>query len=420
MEQNVHAQQGFHMLAKPTGPLCNLDCGYCFYTEKESLFSGQPTYRMSDEVLETFIKKYIESQHSPEVPFVWQGGEPTLIGLDFYKKVIKYQSKYAKNKVIKNSLQTNGTLLNEEWCEFLAKHDFMVGLSLDGPEFIHDRYRVDRGQQPTFHKVMRALTLLKEYAVEFNVLTCITKESAHYPLEIYRFFKEQEIRFVQFIPIVERTPDSSAKEWGLRHGAPSSPKNEQAHDQVTAWTVDPEVYGDFLITIFDEWVRKDVGDFHIMNFEWALTSWLGLPSNICIFSKRCGQAVVMEHTGDIYSCDHYVYPTYKLGNILEDRPIDLVDSTEQREFGASKELDLPQECLTCEVRFACHGECPKRRFSKTATGEPGLNYLCKGYKKYFRHIHPYMKVMVQLIENNLPVSHVKDVIKGPLIIKTNG
>ncbi|WP_428911970.1 anaerobic sulfatase maturase [Niallia sp. Krafla_26] len=419
MEHQLNVQKGFHILAKPTGPLCNLDCEYCFYTEKEALFSGKPTYQMSDEVLETFIKKYIESQIAPEVPFVWQGGEPTLIGLDFYKKVIKFQSKYAKDKVIKNSIQTNGTLLDEEWCEFLAENQFMVGLSLDGPQFIHDRYRVDRGQKPTFEKVMRALTLLKEYGVEYNVLTCVTNESTQYSLEIYRFFKEQGIRFIQFIPIVERTPNRVAEEWGLRHAAPSSPKSESKHQQVTSWTVDPQAYGDFLIQVFNEWVRHDVGDIHIMNFEWALTSWLGLPSNICIFSESCGQAVVMEHTGDIYSCDHYVYPSYKLGNIVEDNPVELVYSVEQESFGASKKLDIPGECQTCEVRFACHGECPKRRFMKTQNDEPGLNYLCKGYKKYFRHIHPYMKVMVQLIKNNLPASNVMDVIKGPIIIKTN-
>lgn len=302
----THNQQGFHMLAKPTGPICNLDCNYCFYTEKEALFSGQPTYRMSDEVLETFIRKYIETQETPEVSFVWQGGEPTLMGLEFYRKAVEYQKKYAGGKRIENSLQTNGTLLDEEWCAFLRDHRFMVGLSLDGPEFIHDRYRVDRGKKPTFQKVMRALTLLQEFAVEYNVLACVTRESSQHPLEVYRFFKEQGFRFIQFIPIVERTPDSIAEVLGLRHAAPSSPKQEGEQREVTPWTVEPEAYGDFLIRIFDEWVRHDVGTVHIMNFEWALTSWLGLPATVCIFSDRCGRAVVMEHNGDLYSCDHYV------------------------------------------------------------------------------------------------------------------
>lgn len=412
------APQGFHMLAKPTGPICNLDCDYCFYTEKEALFSGNPTYRMSDEVLEAFIQKYIETQTSPEVSFVWQGGEPTLIGLDFYRKVVQFQRKYAGEKRIENSLQTNGTLLDEEWCAFLAKNRFMVGLSLDGPEFIHDRYRVDRGKKPTFHRVMRALKLLQAFGVEYNILACVTRESSQHPLEVYRFFKEQGIRFIQFIPIVERAPDRIAADLGLRHAAPSSAKQQDVQREVTAWSVESEAYGDYLNQIFDEWVKQDVGTVHVMNFEWALTSWLGLPSTICIFSERCGQAVVMEHNGDIYSCDHYVYPQHKLGNILHDNPHELMMSDQQISFGASKAVDLPVECQRCEVRFACHGECPKRRFTLSGEGEPGLNYLCKGYKKYFRHIHPYMKVMVQLIEHGLPASKVKDVIKGPLIVKT--
>ena len=276
---------------------------------------------------------------------------------------------------------------------------------------------MDRGQRPTFHKVIKALSLLKQYRVEFNVLTCVTKESSKYPLEVYRFFKEQGVRFIQFIPIVERTPNRMAEGWGLRHAAPSSPKQDDVHREVTKWTVEPEAYGDFLIQIFHEWVRRDVGDIHVMNFEWALTSWLGLESNICIFSESCGQAVVMEHDGDVYSCDHYVYPSYKLGNIISDQPDVMIDSKEQQAFGASKKADLPKECQSCAVRFACHGECPKRRFLKSASGEPGLNYLCTGYKKYFHHIHPYMKLMVQLIENNLPASMVMDAIKSPLVIK---
>ena len=410
-------QQGFHILSKPTGPICNLDCEYCFYTEKEALFTGKPKFQMSIDLLETFVKKYIETQRGPEVAFVWQGGEPTLRGLDFYKKAVEFQKKYANGKRIENSLQTNGTLLNEDWCTFLRDNDFVVGLSIDGPEFIHDLYRVDRGQRKTFQRVVEALEMLKEYGVEFNVLTCVTKESSQYPLEIYRYFKEMGVRFIQFIPIVERTADITAASLGLRHAVPSSAKQEDIHRQVTEWTVEPEAYGDFLITIFDEWVRNDVGEIHIMNFEWALTSWLGLSSNICLFTENCGQAVIMEHNGDIYSCDHYVYPEYKLGNILTDCPEEMVDSREQIAFGKNKSLSLPQECQTCEVQFACHGECPKRRFTMASNGDEGLNYLCKGYKKYFRHIHPYMKVIVQLIEHDLPASEVMNVIKGPLIVK---
>jgi len=417
LNANQVTAKDFHMLAKPSGPICNLDCHYCFYTEKEALFSGRPNFKMSDEVLETFIKNYIQSQQAPEVPFVWQGGEPTLMGLDYYKKVVEIQKKYAQGKRITNSLQTNGTLITEEWCEFLAENDFLVGLSLDGTPEIHDYYRVDRGGKPTSSKVLRALKLLQQYGVSYNVLVCVTKESSKRAKEIYQFFKREEIQYIQFIPIVERLPDEKAVELGLRHAVPPSLTELEAQRTVSSWTVESESYGDFLIEVFDEWVRNDVGTMHVMNFEWALTSWLGLPSTICIFSETCGSAGIIEHNGDIYSCDHYTYPEYKLGNIMEDSLKRMMNSKEQQEFGASKKASLPKDCQNCEVRFACHGECPKHRFLLTEDGEPGLNYLCAGYKKYFHHIHPYMKVMVQLLENGLPASDVMKVIKGPLVVK---
>lgn len=405
------------MLAKPSGPICNLDCHYCFYTEKEGLFSGTPSFRMSDETLEKFIKQYIEAQVSHEIPFVWQGGEPTLMGLDFYKKVIAFQRKYGKGKKITNSLQTNGTLLTEEWCQFLAQHEFLVGLSLDGPEWIHDHFRVDRGGKPTFHKVLKALHMLKKYKVSFNILACVTKFSSQYPLEIYRFFKEQGVEYIQFIPIVERMPDQNALQLGLRHATPPSITEKDVQKSVSSWTVEAEKYGDFLIAVFDEWVRNDVGRIHVMNFEHALTAWLGLPATSCIFAETCGRAGIVEHNGDVYSCDHYMYPDYRLGNIHQDPFAEMMDSEQQRQFGENKKKSLPQHCQTCEVRFACNGECPKHRFLMTPDGEPGLNYLCEGYKKYFFHIHKYMKVMVQLIENGLPVEEIMGVIKRPLVIK---
>ncbi|MCM3653418.1 anaerobic sulfatase maturase [Metabacillus litoralis] len=411
------ATKDFHILAKPSGPLCNLDCHYCFYTEKEALFEGRPSYKMSDEVLEKFIRNYIKSQKAPEVPFVWQGGEPTLMGLDYYRKIILLQKKYASGKTITNSLQTNGTLLDEEWCKFLAENSFLVGLSLDGPPEIHDFYRVDRGGAPTSHKVLNALRLLQHYNVEYNVLVCVTKESSKRALEIYNFLKKEQVKFIQFIPIVERLPDTEALRLGLRHAVPPSLTDYDVQKSVSKWSVEPESYGDFLIDIFDEWVRNDVGKVHVMNFEWALTSWLGLPSLVCIFAEKCGSAGIIEHTGDIYSCDHYMYPEYRLGNIKDDSLIEMMSSPKQQEFGANKKDALPKICQTCEVKFACHGECPKHRFLMTPEGEPGLNYLCAGYKKYFYHIHPYMKAMVQLIENNLPASEVMQVIKGPLVIK---
>jgi uncharacterized protein len=402
-----------HIIAKPIGPQCNLNCEYCFYTEKTALFSQPQNFRMSGEVLETYIRKYIVAAKAPEVPFVWQGGEPTLLGVDFFRQAIALQKKYAGDKKIVNSLQTNGTLLDDEWCEFLKENEFLIGISLDGPKSIHDRYRLSQAGTPTFAKVMQGLVLLQKHDIEFNVLCCVTKESAYQATMIYRFLKASQVKFIQFIPIVERQPDAMAFKLGLRHGTPAL----QHILGVTPWTVEPEAYGDFLITIFNEWVRNDVGNVHVMNFEWALEAWLGLEATVCVFAKQCGEALVMEHDGTVYSCDHYVYPEYQLGNILASTPEELVQSEKQHRFGLDKKAGLPNFCRTCAAEFACHGECPKHRFVQTPDGESGLNYLCAGYKKYFRHIHPYMKVMRQLIENNLPPAKVMEVIKGPLIVK---
>jgi uncharacterized protein len=343
---------------------------------------------MSDDLLETYIKEYIASQDTDEVVFAWQGGEPTLMGIDFFEKAVALQKKYAAGKSIKNTIQTNGTLLNDDWCEFLATHHFLVGLSLDGPEPIHDQYRIDRGGKPTFEFVMRGLSLLKKHQVDFNVLACVTRESAYKPLEIYHFFKEQGIEYIQFIPIVER-------DWGVPQPA------------VTAWTVESKMYGEFLIQIFNEWVRKDVGEVFVMNFEWALAAWAGIPSPICIFAEECGSALVMEHNGSLFSCDHYVKPEFQLGNI-NDGLIHLVNQPLQQAFGKNKRVTLPSVCQNCEVRFACHGECPKNRFLVSEQNEPGLNYLCESYKKYFKHIHPYMNGMNQLLQAGLPASFIKE------------
>jgi uncharacterized protein len=406
-----------HILAKPIGSLCNLNCEYCFYTEKKALYPNVENFRMSDQVLETFISKYIKAQPNPEVQFVWQGGEPTLLGVDFFRRAVELEKKYAGGKKIVNSLQTNGTLLDDEWAEFLRLNDFMVGLSLDGPEEIHDRYRVTREGKPIFEKVMHGMELLQQYQVPFNVLSCVTKEAAYQPTEVYHFFKNNGVEFIQFTPIVERKADQTAMQLGLRHATPASLKAEMLQPEVTSWTVEPEAYGNFLIAIFDEWVRKDVGTIHVMNFEWALTSWLGLAATICVFAERCGESLAMEHDGSLFSCDHYVYPDYQLGNILTASPQDLVASEKQCLFRRNKSLSLPQYCKDCAAYFACRGECPKHRFLHAPDGEFGLNYLCAGYKKYFRHIHPYMKVMRQLIENDLPATKVMEVIKGPLLVK---
>jgi uncharacterized protein len=408
-------QNNFHLLAKPSGPICNLNCHYCFYTEKESLFKPKTLFRMSEEVLETFIKNYIQAQDAEEIPFVWQGGEPALMGLNFYQKVIELQKKYANGKRISNSLQTNGTLLTEEWFPFLAENNFLVGLSLDGPEEIHDKYRVDRGGEPTFHRVLKTLHNLQRYKIQYNVLTCVTNESSNSALEIYHFFKNEGVEYIQFIPIVERMADEQATALGLRHATPASMKEEGVH--LASWTVDPEKYGDFLITIFEEWVRNDVGTVNVMNFESSLVAWMGLPATVCIFAETCGKAAIIEHNGDVYSCDHFMYPDYKLGNIQSETFKEMMDSIQQSEFGQAKKTTLPKYCQSCEVKFACHGECPKHRFLTTPDGEPGLNYLCAGYKKYFHHIHRYMKVMVQLLQNGLPASKIMDVTKHPIIIK---
>jgi uncharacterized protein len=289
-------------------------------------------------------------------------------------------------KQIRNTIQTNGTLLNDRWCEFLANHHFLVGISLDGPESIHNQYRVDRGGKPTFESVMRGLSLLKKHQVEFNVLACVTRDSAYHSLEIYHFFKKQGIEFIQFIPIVE-----------------------QNKDQVSPWTVEPEMYGEFLIQIFNEWVRHDIGSVFVMNFEWALAAWAGIPSPICIFSEECGRAMAMEHNGDLFSCDHYVYPEYRLGNI-NDGLANMANLPFQRAFGKEKRDSLHSDCRNCDVRFACHGECPKNRFVVLDQNEPGLNYLCASYKKYFRHIDPYMKVMKELLKAGLPASFMKEIL----------
>ncbi len=415
-QQNIR-HQGIHILAKPNGPLCNLRCEYCFYTEKEALFPEGDKFRMPDEVLDAFIQKYIAlNSTAPEIPFVWQGGEPTLSGIDFFRKVVRLQNVYADHKKIKNSLQTNGTMLTDEWCIFLKEHNFMVGISIDGPEDIHNRYRVDRGGEPTFNKVLRGLKLLQKHGVDYNVMACVAGETAYKPLEVYHFFKAEGVEFIQFFPIIERLPDSQARQCGLRLAGPSSLDKEEENLQVTDWSVEPEKYGDFLIAVFDEWVRNDVGKVFVMNFDWALNAWIGNASPVCIFAKQCGSSIVLEHNGDMYACDHCVYPQYKLGNILNDDPLKAVEISLQSGFGVNKETALSLWCMECEVLAACRGGCPKHRFATTYYDEPGLNYLCSGYKKFFLYIRKYLKIMTQLLENGLPASHVMEAVKGPLVI----
>jgi uncharacterized protein len=394
----------FHIMTKPIGPICNLDCRYCFYLEKEAMYhqegrKEQPSWQMPDDVLETYIRQYIAQQDVPEISFAWQGGEPTLLGVRFFRRVVELQRKYAEGKRIQNALQTNGTLLDNEWGAFLAEEGFLVGLSIDGPQDLHDAYRVDKQGRPTFEAVMGGLEVLKKHGVEFNTLTVVHRANARQPERVYRFLKEIGSGFMQFIPLVERTtqePQPSAN--GLiqlalapppRVGDPRSP--------VTEWSVRAEDWGQLLITIFDAWVRSDVGRIFVQHFDVALGIWAGAGASLCVFSETCGKALAIEHNGDVYSCDHYVYPAYRLGNIREKPLVEMVHSPEQTRFGQDKADLLPRYCRECEVRFACNGECPKHRFLRTPDGEFGLNYLCAGYKRFFKHIAPYMERMAALL-----------------------
>jgi uncharacterized protein len=367
-------------------------------------------------VLARYIEQYVRAQPTPLVEFVWHGGEPTLLGIDFFRRVVELQKPYRGEKEIRNALQTNAMRLDDEWCEFFKVNDFFIGVSLDGPREVHDRYRKGRHGEPTFDRVMAGVRLLQQHGVEFNVLACVGKDTAHKPIEVYRFFKDAGIRYIQFTPIVERVADPQTQVIKLWLARPSALDRPEPNTQVTPWTVEPEAYGDFLIAIYEDWVRHDVGSVFVMNFEWALTAWLGEPSPVCIFSRQCGRAVAMEHDGSVFACDHYVYPEYRLGNVLDDDLGRMVERSVASGFGPRKEASLPRYCRACDVRDACWGGCPKHRFATTPDGEPGLHYLCAGYKKFFRHIRKYLHAMTTLIENDLPVSAVMHAIERPLIV----
>jgi uncharacterized protein len=394
---------GFHVLAKPTGAICNLDCKYCFFLSKEMLYPGD-RFRMSDELLKTYIQQLLESQPLGELNIAWQGGEPTLMGIDFFRRAIVYVEKYRKpGQSVLHTIQTNGTLLTDEWCAFFSEHRFLVGLSVDGPKPMHDAYRVDKRGRGSFNDVMRAYDALRRYNVDVNILCTIHAANADFPLEVYRFFRDElHAAYMQFIPIVERTTEAliplANLGWGKRPGG-DRPLYIQHGAQVTDRSVGAEQFGRFLIAIFDEWVRLDVGKVFVQTFDVALGSWVG-QHNLCIFSPTCGDAVALEHNGDLYSCDHYVEPEYRLGNIRE-TPIDaLVASPRQRAFGQHKLDSLPKYCRECSVLFACYGECPRNRFILAPDGEPGLNYLCAGYKRFFNHINPAMNTMAGLLRQN--------------------
>ena len=387
-----------HVLAKPTGSVCNLSCSYCFYLSKEQLYPGS-SFRMSEEVLEKYLRQLIESHHDKTVTVAWQGGEPTLMGVNFYRRAIELQEKYRRSGMtFENTMQTNGTLLNEEWCEFFRENNFLVGISLDGPKHLHDTYRRDKKGRQTFDRVMNAVRLLQKHSVEHNVLVTVNRKNAEHPLQVYRFLRDDVgARWMQFIPSIELLREESLTPH--RHLAP-----------VSVRTVKPEQWGSFLIAIFDEWVGRDVGKTFVQTFEAAVRMWLGMRSSgMCIFDPICGHGLALEHNGDLYSCDHFVSPEFLLGNINQTHMIDMVGSHQQRKFGRDKNDSLPRFCLECNVFFACHGECPRNRFLTTPDGEYGLNYLCAGYKTFFQHIDRPLQIMAQLMRRGLPAAQVMQV-----------
>jgi uncharacterized protein len=407
----AEAPPRFHVLVKPTGATCNLDCAYCFFLSKEMLYPGS-RFRMADELLENYIRQLIESHQTREVSLAFQGGEPTLMGLPFFRRAVEYAEKYRRpGMTVEYTIQTNGTLLDDEWGQFLRANNFLVGISIDGPREIHDLYRYDKGGAPTFDKVMRGLSVLKQHRVEWNVLCTLHRYNAERPLEIYRFFRDElGANFMQFIPIVERlTPEQAAATLNLAdpwHSWRDRPLYTQGGNIVTERSITAEQYGQFLNTMFDEWVRRDVARVFVQMFDVALANWFGAPPGLCVHSRTCGIALAMEHNGDLYSCDHFVEPKYLLGNIQQDHLIELVASDKQQKFGRDKFDTLPRYCRECDVRFACHGGCPKDRFITTPDGEPGLNYLCAGYKAFFHHIDGAMRFMVNELRHEQPPANI--------------
>jgi uncharacterized protein len=390
----------FHMMAKPIGPVCNLNCTYCYYLSKKDLLAEQEQWRMSDAILEKYIRLYIAGQSVQQINFSWQGGEPTLLGIEFFEKIVKFQKLYCPpTRQIHNDLQTNGTLLDEDWCSFLRDNRFLVGLSVDGPEDLHNYYRVDKNGKPTLDRVVAGAKLMQAHGVEFNTLTVVNRQNAKRPLDVYRYLRDVlGSQYLQFIPCVEPKEFAAiAPQHWDKEKLPvlDAPNIHPGHPDsiVTDWSVDPDDYGQFICTIFDEWVHNDVGKVFVPMFDCALGLWMGMPSSACYYSDVCGKALAFEHDGSVYSCDHYVYPEYRLGNIKDKSLSQMVHSERQMKFGLDKTDALPQYCKECEVLFVCNGECPKNRLIKTPEGEFGLNYLCKGLRRFFNHINPWMKLM---------------------------
>lgn len=393
-----------YIMLKPAGAHCNLACKYCYYLEKNKLYPTAQRHLMSDEMLEQFTREYIEAQTMNQVLFTWHGGEPLLRSIDFYRKALSLQQKYAGGRRIDNVIQTNGTLLTDEWCEFFAQNHWLVGISIDGPQPDHDHYRLTAAGEPSWKKVMQGIKLLKKHGVEWNAMAVVNAYNANHPLEFYRFFKENGCQFLQFTPIVERL---------TRHedGRTLASLADKDEISLSEASVAPEQWGYFLCAIFDEWVRKDVGKIFVEIFDCTLANWMGISPGICAYSKECGHAGVMEHNGDVYSCDHFVFPEYKLGNIRDHSLIDMLYGEQQQEFSRLKHSSLPRQCKECDMEFACHGECPKNRFMKDKYGDSGLNYLCPGYYHYYQHVAPYMDYMKQELMSQRPPSNIMKVVQ---------
>ena len=394
-----------YVMLKPAGAHCNLACKYCYYLEKNRLYQNTPRHLMSDEMLEQFTREYIEAQTMPQVLFTWHGGEPLMRSIDFYKKALALQKKYAHGKQIDNVIQTNGTLLTDEWCEFFAQNHWLVGISIDGPQEYHDHYRITPAGKPSWEKVMQGISLLKKHRVEWNAMAVVNAYNAEHPLEFYHFFRDNGCQYLQFTPIVERLTEHE-------DGRTLASLADDREIPLADASVTPAQWGNFLCTIFDDWVRHDVGKMFVEIFDCTLANWMGVLPGICAYSKECGHAGVMEHNGDVYSCDHFVFPEYKLGNIREQSLIDMLYGEKQQAFSRLKHTSLPRQCKECDMEFACHGECPKNRFEKDKYGEPGLNYLCQGYYQYYSHVAPYMDFMKRELLAQRPPANIMNVLKN--------
>lgn len=393
----ITGPQAFNIMIKPVGSLCNLKCHYCYYLDKAEIYGGKEP-RMSEQMLEHFIKEYIAANDVRDVFFNWHGGEPLLAGLDFYRKAMAFQKKYADGKHIHNTIQTNATLITREWAEFFRANNFLIGVSLDGPQNVHDRYRGGKGGASVFDRVIKGIMELYRAGVQYNVMATVNRQSEGRGLEIYQFLKSAGTRFIQFMPVLEHTKD----------GLIVDPQVQGA--RIAPWSVSPEGYGRFLCDIFDYWVRNDVGKVFVNQFDAVLACWCGAQPGICALAQTCGGNSIIEHNGDLYPCDHFVYEGYKIGNVLETDLRTLMNSTKQVRFGLDKRNALPDDCIKCKWFFTCHGECPKHRFNTTDKGETGLNALCEGYKLFFAHVAPYMDKMKSLLQSGRPASEIMKIL----------